>query len=301
MKGKINKLINIGEYNLLQVKRKAAIGYYLDGKTHNSSDDILLPNKSTEDKELEVGQNVEAFIYRDSSDRIIATLKKPLATVGELKVLKVVSNTKIGSFIDIGLERDILVPFHEQSYNLVEGNEYLFYIYLDKTGRIAASTRIDSKLFNAVTVSEDTGEAEEIYKPGTQVTGIVYGIQSNDSVMVAIDNKYRGVILKKEYYTNIVPGEILTLHVKKYYNDNKMELTPRNTTKEERSTLEEIILEYLEDNNGKMIYNDKSSPEEIKRVFHESKNVFKKALGGLMKKRLIDQDETGTWLVKNKE
>lgn len=293
-KGKIIKLINIGKYNLLRVKRKASIGYYLDGETEETSDDILLPKGSTERKELDIGEKVEAFIYRDSDDRIIATLKKPLATVGEVKILKVVSNTKIGSFIDIGLERDVLVPFQEQSYNLLSGNEYLFYIYLDKTGRIAATTRVDSRLDNAIT------ESEKLYNPGEQVTGIVYGIQSNDSVMVAVDNKYRGVILKKEYYTKILPGEILTLYVKKYYEDNKMELTPRKTTKEERGTLEEIILQYLKDNNGSMTYNDKSSPDEIKIAFHESKNVFKKALGGLMKKRLIEQDENGTWLVGKK-
>lgn len=294
-------MINIGKYNTLEVKRKASIGYYLDGGTASGSDDILIPTGSTEHRELQEGEMVEAFVYRDSSDRIIATLKAPLATVGELKILKVVSNTKIGSFVNIGLERDVLVPFQEQSYNLDSGNEYLFYIYLDKTGRIAATTRVDSRLNSAISISNETNEVEVIYKPGEQVTGIAYGIQSNESVMVAVDNKYRGVILKKEYYTSITPGQILTLYVKKYYEDNKMELTPRKTTKEERGTLEEIILQYLNDNNGSMRYNDKSSPEDIKNAFHESKNIFKKALGGLMRKGLVQQDERGTWLVNKKE
>lgn len=279
-------MINIGQINRLEVVREADFGYYLDAKTGNTSDDILLPIKSAMGKELNIGDEVDAFIYRDSKDRPIATLKMPLAQVGELAYLEVVASTKIGSFVNFGLERDILVPFKEENYRLEVGSSYLFYIYLDKTGRIAASTRIDSHL----------GITDK-YKENDEITGTVYGFQTNGSVMVAVDNLYKAVILTKEYFTRIKPGEILNLRVRKYFSDGRLEVTPRKHKLTEKEELEEKILEYLKQHNGVMVYNDKSSAEDIKRAFGSSKNYFKNALGGLMKKGLIVQDEDGTTLL----
>ncbi len=279
-------MVKIGEINNMAVARKAGFGYFLDAGTGNTSDDILLPNGSTEGKQLEEGQKVDAFIYRDSKDRLIATLRQPLARAHEIAYLKVVSNTSLGAFVDFGLERDILVPRREQKYNLDPGNKYLFYLYVDKTGRLAATTDIDKHLVNS---SE--------YKVGDEVTGICYGFQTNDSVMVAVDNKFRGVILNNEYYADIKPGYEIKLRVKKLYEDGKLGLTPRGKGADERLQLEEEILKYLNKHGGKMPYNDKSSPEDIKKVFNQSKNYFKNALGGLMKQGLVTQDENGTKLV----
>ncbi|MBI6873560.1 CvfB family protein [Clostridium aciditolerans] len=278
-------MINIGDFNKLKVVRKADFGYYLDAGTGRTSDDILLPNKSALGNELNIDDEVEAFIYRDSKDRLIATLKKPLATVGELAYLKVISTTKIGSFVDFGLERDILVPFKEKLYGLLNNKSYLFYIYLDKTGRIAATTDIDRYL-------EDTDK----YNIGDSVTGTVYGFQTNKSVMVAVDNMYKGVILKNEYYSDIQHGDVLDLTVIKIYEDGKLGLTPRKAGKIQRTELQDTILEYLKDHGGFMPFNDKSSPDEIYDTFHVSKNNFKNSLGGLMKRNLIVQDEKGTKL-----
>lgn len=291
-------MIQVGEFNRLKVVRKADFGYYLDAGTGMTKDDVLLPNKSALGEELSIGDEVEAFIYRDSEDRIIATLNTPLASVGNIAYLRVVSNAKFGSFIDIGLERDVFVPIKEQKYRLHEEKYYLFYIYVDKTGRIAGTTDIDRYLFTLDI--ENTEEIEERkYRIGDEVTGIAYGFQTNGSVMVAIDKLYRGVILKNEYFTPIKPGEELKLRVKKIYDDGKIGLATRKRAVEERLELEDIILKYLKENGGFMPYNDKSSPEDIKAVFHQSKNYFKNALGGLMKKGIVVQDESGTKL-KNK-
>lgn len=279
-------LLKIGDFNKLKVARIVDFGYYLDGNTGRTSDDILLPTKSALGKELNVGDEVEAFIYRDSSDRIIATLKKPLATVGDIAYLKVVSSTKIGSFVDFGLEKDILVPFKEKLYGLEDDKSYLFYIYLDKTGRIAATTKVDKYL-----------EITDKYKAGDIVKATVYGFQTNNSVMVAIDNLYKGVILYNEYFNKINHGDILDLRVTKIYEDGRLGVTPRKGAKAEVSELQETILEYLKTHNGFMKFNDKSSPEDIYKVFNVSKNYFKNALGGLMKKKLITQDEEGTKLI----
>ncbi|MGH4118457.1 CvfB family protein [Clostridium sp.] len=278
-------MINIGDINSLKVVRRAEFGYYLDAETGNTSDDVLLPMKSTLGRGLNIGEEVEAFIYRDTSDRLISTLKKPLAKVGDLAYLKVVDITEIGSFVEIGLERDVLVPFKEENYKLETGKKYLFYIYLDKTGRIAATTFIDRYLYDT-----------DSYDIDDEVEGTVYGIQTNGTVMMAIDDIYRAVILRNENYNNITPGERLKVRVKKYYEDGKMDVTTRKPRLEERDEVEDQILEYLKTCNGSMPYNDKSSPDDIKKTFKTSKNAFKRALGGLMKSGLIHQDEEGTKL-----
>lgn len=276
-------MIKIGDYNTLEIVRKADFGYYLEGGTGNTSDDILLPNSSCQGFDLEIGDKVEAFIYRDSKDRLIATLKKPEAKVGDLAYLKVVSTTSIGSFIDFGLERDILVPMKEKLYALQNDKYYLFYIYLDKTDRIAATTNIDKYL-----------ETTKEYKMGDTVTATVYDFQSNKNALVAVDNKYKGIILRNEYFTDIKHGDVLDLRVIKFYEDGRLGLTPRKIARTEVADLQETILEYLRSHDGFMPFNDKSSPEDIYNAFKISKKHFKNSLGGLMKKNLIYQDETGT-------
>ncbi len=278
-------MIKIGDLNNLKVVRRAEFGYYLDAETGNTSDDILLPMKSTLGRALNIDDEVEAFIYRDTSDRLISTLKKPLAKVGDLAYLKVIDITEIGSFVEIGLERDILVPFKEENYKLETGRKYLFYIYLDKTGRLAATTFIDRYLYDTDSYSIDE-----------EVEGTVYGIQTNGTVMIAVDDIYRAVVLRNENYNNLTPGDRLKVRVKKYYEDGKMDVTTRKPRLEERDVVEEQILEYLKTCNGSMPYNDKSSPDDIKKTFKTSKNAFKRALGGLMKSDLIVQNEEGTKL-----
>ncbi|MBP1743982.1 MAG: DNA-binding protein [Firmicutes bacterium] len=280
-------MIKIGEYNSLTVARKADFGYFLDAKTGKTDDDVLLPNSNTLGRELNVGDEIEVFVYRDSKDRPIATLKKPLAQAYDVAYLKVVSSTPMGAFADFGLERDVFIPMKEQKYTLHEGSSYLLYLYIDKTGRIAATTEVDRAL-----------STESEYKVGDEVTGVVYGFQTNGSVMVAVDCRYRGVILKNEYFTEMKPGFEVKLRVKKIYEDGKLGLTPRGRAVDERTQLEDEIIKYLEKHGGEMPYNDKSSPDDIRRVFNQSKNYFKNALGGLMKKGLITQDEEGTKLKK---
>ncbi len=278
-------MIKIGDYNNLCVKRKTDFGYFLDGKTDNSKDDILLHKKLANKNKLEIGDFVNAFIYIDSEGRKTATLIPPKAKVNEINYLKVVAHTKIGSFIDVGLQKDILVPFKAKTYDIEKGNRYLFYIYLDKTGRLAATTDIDPYL-----------ETNHNYKIGDTVSGIVYGFQTNNSANVCVDKKYVGVILHNEYFTKLKEGDILEeLKVIKIYEDGKLGLTPRKERKEELDNLEVSILSYLEGNDNFMRFNDKTSPEEIETVFNTSKKNFKRALGVLMKKGIIYQDENGTY------
>lgn len=282
---KRTKNIKLGDFNNLKVARIADFGYYLDSETGNTSDDILLPKGSALGREINLGDELHVFIYRDSQDRIIATLKTPIAKVGELANLSITSITKIGAFANFGLEKDILIPLREQKYTLQQGKSYLVYIYEDKTGRLAATTDIDKYL----DILEDA-------VPGGKVKGVVYGYQTNGSLQVAIDSKYRGVVLRNEYFTQVKIGDEIEGTVKRIYEDGIVGIRPRGTKLEERDILSQKILDYLKENDGVMNFNDKSSPESIKKVFNTSKNYFKIALGGLMKQGLIEQDEFGTKL-----
>lgn len=279
-------MIKLGEYNKLKVKRKAEFGYFLDAGTNNSKDDVLLHNRLVGKNKIEVGDEIEVFIYKDSEGRLAATMNYPKAKVGDIAYLKVVAHTKIGSFIDVGLPKDILVPFKAQKYEMTKGNRYLFYIYVDKSGRLAATTDIFPYL-----------SVEHSYKIGDIVDGIVYGFQTNKSATVCVDNKYDAVILNNEYFTELNIGDKLeNLKVIKIYEDGRLGLTPRGERKEELDSLEKSIMSYIEGNDGFMRFNDKSSPEEIATVFNSSKKNFKRALGVLMKKGLITQNEEGTFL-----
>lgn len=280
-------MIKLGEYNKLKVKRKAEFGYFLDGGTKFTKDDVLLHNRLVNKKQnIEVGDEVEVFIYKDSEGRLSATQQFPKAQVGDIAYLKVVAHTKIGSFIDIGLPKDILVPFKAQKYEMEKGSRYLFYIYVDKSQRLAATTDIFPYL-----------SVDAPYKVGDTVEGVVYGFQTNNSASICVENKYDGVILHNEYFTELKIGDKLeNLKVIKVYEDGRLGLSPRGERKAELDTLEVAILSYLEGNDGYMRFGDKTSPEDIKTVFNSSKKNFKRALGVLMKKGLVIQNEEGTFL-----
>ncbi|MDU1413113.1 MAG: S1-like domain-containing RNA-binding protein [Clostridium sp.] len=277
-------MIEIGKINKLEVTRSCDFGFYLDAKGKTTSDDILIPNGNIIG-EIEVGDMVEAFIYRDSQDRLIATMKPIKAQVGEVSYLEVVDKSKIGYFVSIGIERDVLVPFKEAVYDLEVGKKYLFALYLDKTNRIAATTRVDKYL-------HDTTH----YNVGEEVEGTVYGRHHNGNIIIALENTFRGIILKQEYFNDLHMGDVIKVRVKKYFDDGKTEVTARKPRLDEMDDIENVILKYLKNNGGTMKFNDKSNPEDVKKQFKCSKNTFKRSLGGLMKKGLVEQTAEGTRL-----
>lgn len=278
-------MINIGQYNELKVKKKVDFGYYLEDKFGN---EVLLPNSNAKGSKVEVGESLEVFVYRDSKDRLISTLKKPLLTVGDIAYLEVVSQSEIGAFVNIGLERDLFIPLKEQSFKLKTGKKYLFYMYVDKTDRLAGTTKVHEYL--------DIAE-EGKYKVDDEVKIIVYDTAENGTLKIAVDREYIGLILPNERFEYIYPGEEITARIKRVYEDGILGVTTRKKRLDAREELSEVILNYLRENGGYMPYNDKSSPEEIKKEFNTSKNYFKMTLGGLMKKKLITQDKEGTRLL----
>lgn len=275
-------MIKIGEYNKLEVAKERDFGFFLKDEKGN---EILLPKALLNGVEVNLGDEVEVFTYMDSNNRPVATMKKPLIEVGKVAYLEVVHQNDFGAFCNMGLERDLFIPMKEQRFKLLVGKKYLFYAYIDKTGRLAATTDVDDYL--------DQGEG---FNVDDEVEVISYGKGSSTTIKVAVDGKYRGIILGNEHIETIYPGQVLKARVKRIYEDGTIGLTTRKKRLDARSEIKELILDYLNENGGVIPYNDKSNPEEIREIFKTSKNYFKMALGGLMKEGLIEQTPEGTKL-----
>ena len=279
-------MIELGKIQKLEVIRQTPIGVYLSSRDDKSSEDILLP-KNQVPQELEVGDDIEVFVYNDSEDRKICTVKKPKLTVGELAVLKVVETTKIGAFLDWGLEKDLLLPFKEQEGNVKKGEEYLVALYVDKSNRLCATMKIYNMLSSA-----------SPYKKNDRVHGIIYSFNNQFGYFVAVDNKYHGLILNKEIYGNYAIGDNVEARIKEVRTDGKLELSLREAAYDEIEGDAQKIINQLKLHNGKLQLNDNSAPEKIKAELNMSKKAFKRAVGRLLKEGAIKLTEDGietTW------
>ncbi len=274
-------MVEIGRFNQLKIVNFTAIGAYLDAGTDDQKDNILLPNNQLPE-DIHEDDELEVFIYRDSKDRMIATMKKPLAQVGDLAYLKVLQTSDIGAFLDWGLEKDLFLPFAEQKYKVQEGRRYLVRLYVDKSGRISSTTDIEKYL-----------ATDSPYKNGDQVTGTVYLVKPEMGAFVAVDNQYVGLIPKNEYFHDIKNGDIVEARVVEAREDGKLTLSPRKAAHQQMQTDAETLIEILEKKNGFISLNDNSSPEQIKYHLNMSKAAFKRAIGALLKENKVEQTENG--------
>lgn len=274
-------MIEIGKLQKLRIANFTSFGAYLDAGTGVRHDNILLPIKQLPEDAKE-GDELEVFIYRDSEERLIATRKKPLAQLGELAYLKVTAMTKIGAFLDIGLERGLFLPFHEQKFPIKVDKGYLVKVYLDKSQRLSATTRIYEYL-----------TAETPYQKNDKVVGTVYSVNPEMGAFVAVDNKYMGLIPKNEYFTELLEGDQVEARVIRVREDGKLDLSPRELSyiQMDNDTLK--ILQGIKNHEGFLSLNDKSSPLEIESRLHMSKAAFKRALGKLLKENKVVQIDGG--------
>ena len=279
MEGGVN-IIKVGEMNKLKISNVTSFGVFLDAETDKRNDNVLLPRKEMPG-EIIIGEYLEVFVYRDSEERVIATLRKPLAMVGELAYLKVTAKTSIGVFLDIGLERGLFLPFSEQKYSLIEGKNYLVYVYLDKSSRLCCTTDIMKYL-----------TADAPYKQYDKISGTVYQVRSDIGVFVAVDNKYMGLIPKSECYTNFYNGDRVEARVIRVREDGKLDLSPREMAYKQMDEDEEIILKSMKENGGILQFGEKASPQQIQKKYKISKSAYKRAIGGLLKSgKIIKTDD----------
>lgn len=274
-------MIKLGEYQELIVVKKVEFGVYLADKEEDETR-VLLPAKQVPEG-TKVGDKMQVFLYKDSKDRMIATTNTPKLELGKLAVLEVVEIGKIGAFLDWGLEKDLFLPFKEMTRKVKEQDEILVTLYIDKSRRLCATMR---GIYDLLSM-------ESPYKIGDTVEGRVYEFSENFGTFVAVDDKYSAMIPKHEDCSFLRIGDIISARVTKVKPDGKLDLTMREKAYLQINPDAEKVMSVIEEYAGVLPFNDKASPEIIKRETGLSKNAFKRAVGHLYKKRKIQITEKG--------
>ncbi len=270
-------MIILGKKQTLLVVKTVEFGIYLAEKRDaEAKDRVLLPGRQVPEGTKE-GDKLDVFIYKDSQDRLIATTNEPKLKVGEVGLLTVSQVTKIGAFLDWGLEKDLLLPYHEQTLRVREGEDVLVAVYVDKSGRLCATMKVYHYL-----------STRAPYVIGESVKGRVYQISDNFGVFVAVDDKYSALIPKREATGKYRPGQVLELRVTEVKEDGKMNVSDRQKAYIQINEDAESVYSVIEEFAGVLPFDDKASPEVIQREFGLSKAAFKRAVGHLLKEGKIE-------------
>lgn len=273
-------MLYLGEKQTLEVLKKVEFGIYLkDPADETGEERVLLPAKQVP-QGVSIGDKLEVFLYKDSKDRLIATTNTPFLMMNEVKVLKVAQKNKMGAFLNWGLEKDLFLPFKEQTRPVREGDECLVSLYIDKSKRLCATMKVYHYL-----------KMDSPYKKEDKVEGIVYEISDNFGAFVAVDDMYSGLIPKKEFYGNVKVGDRISARVTSVKEDGKLDLSIREKAFAQIAIDAERVVEVIESFDGALPFNDKANPEVIRREMQMSKNEFKRAVGHLLKAGKIEITE----------
>ncbi|TSK07943.1 MAG: GntR family transcriptional regulator [Geobacter sp.] len=270
-------MLEIGKYNRLEVKKLSAIGAYLESELG----EILLPTKYMPPG-LHHGEHLKVFVYLDSEDRLIATTLEPKAQVGEFALLEVKDVSRVGAFLEWGLEKDLLVPFREQPRPMQKGERYMVRVYLDPSGRIAASARLAKFLEKS---PSGLKEGQEV-----QLTLYEFGDLGAKAI---IDGRYDGLLFRSELFGSYQVGDTLSGYIGKIRNDGKIDVTLRKSGKQDTAGGRETLLRILSERGGFLPVGDKSPPELIAEMFRMSKKSFKTLIGNLYKEGVIEITKDG--------
>lgn len=268
-------MIELGKKQILTVVKKVEFGVYLADLTEGEEEKVLLPAKQVPSG-CERNDSLTVFVYRDSKDRLIATTREPVLEVGGLALLTVKELGKFGAFLDWGLEKDLLLPFKEQTAPVQAKDQCLVTLYIDKSNRLCATMKVYHYL-----------KTDSPYTKDDQVEGLVYEISKNFGIFVAVDHCYSGLIPKKEPAEGIRVGDRIKARVTEVKEDGKLSLSLRNKAYLQTEQDTEKLMRLIEQGGGILPFNDKAEPELIRKETGMSKNEFKRAVGRLYKQRLI--------------
>jgi len=275
-------MINIGEYNTLEILRETDQGLYIADTEGN---EVLLPNRYVPET-YQIWDKIDVFVYLDNDERLVAVTDEPYITKGEFAMLRCNQVTQHGAFLDWGLVKELFCPFKEQAFKMKAGGWYLVYCYLDeKTGRLAASSKTNHFLDNKVLTVEQFEEVEVLISHPSEI-----------GMNVIVNNQHAGLIFKDDIYKELNIGDRFKGVVKKIRPDNKLDITLEQIGYRKIEPNADAIMHELEDNSGYLNLTDKSDPEAIKEALKMSKKTFKKAIGTLYKQRLIEIKEDGIYL-----
>lgn len=270
-------MFELGKKQSLVVVKEVDFGIYLGESVElGEKERVLLPKKQVPEG-TKLGDTLEVFLYKDSKDRIIATTNMPKLTVGEVGVLRVSQVTQIGAFLDWGLEKDILLPYKEQEGRVREGDEALVVIYIDKSSRLAASMHMYEYL-----------RYDSPYHKDDIVEATVYQVNEKFGAFAAVDNIYSALLPNREMVGSIKVGDKISARVTEVRRDGKLNLSVRKKAYMQIEEDADRVMKLLEENGGELNFNDKASPEIIKKHTGMSKNEFKRAVGNLLKNGRIE-------------
>ncbi len=269
-------MAQIGTFNSMEVVSLADFGVFLDGDNLGT---ILLPKKQCPEN-ANVGDFVNAFIYLDSEDRLIATRIKPKAEVGQCALLEVKQLTSFGAFLDWGLPKDLLVPFSEQRKPMEAGQKHVVYLFVDNlTHRITGSAKLSNFL----------AEETDAYRVNDPVNLLIAG-RTDLGYRAVVDQRYLGMVFNEDVLQPLSIGQQIKGYIKTVRDDHKIDLMLQLQGHEARVDIADRILTELKANGGVLMLSDRSSPEAIYAAFQVSKGNFKKAVGRLMKQGKISQE-----------
>lgn len=269
-------MLQLGQIQQLTIVKEVEFGVYLATSAETAEERVLLPAKYLP-KEKRLGDTISAFLYKDSKDRLIATTKEPVMTLHQVGVCKVEQTGKIGAFLNWGLEKDLLLPFKEQTYPVKQGDQILVALYIDKSERLCATMKVYPYL------SKESG-----YQKDDQVQGTVYELSDNFGAFVAVDDKYSALVPKKDLQERLHVGQKIEARVVAVKADGKLDLSLKQKAYLQMQKDADRIKEALIANGGVLDFTDKASPELIRERMQMSKNEFKRAVGHLYKEREIE-------------
>jgi predicted RNA-binding protein (virulence factor B family) len=268
--------MKLGEIQKLKVCKTVDFGVYLTDE-EGGDQRVLLPKKVVPEG-TKIGDEVEVFLYKDSDDRLIATTAKPKVTLDQYALLSVKEVTKIGAFLDNGLEKDLFLPYKEMTGRVEAGDEILVRLYIDKSDRLAASMK---KIYPLL-------KKNSPYRADDEVNGRVYEFGHDFGTFVAVDDQYSAMIPKHEDTSHLRIGDVITARVIGVKEDGKLDISIREKGVAQMDADAEKILGIIKSYAGVLPFTEKASPEIIKRETGLSKNAFKRAVGRLYKERIID-------------
>lgn len=270
----------LGQVVRLYVTKQTKNGIYLSSYEYPELN-VLLPNNQVPEN-VERGDILSVFIYRDSEDRLIATTTVPGISLGQIARLTVTDVTQIGAFLDWGLAKDLFLPFKEQTFRVKKGDEVLAALYIDKSCRLCATMHIYDYL-----------STDGNFSVGDHVNGVVYEILDSFGAFVAVDDRYSALIPHNEMNREFSVGGKVRARIKEIREDGKLTLSLQEQLPVQMGMDAEQILEKLTAAGGFLPFHDKTAPEIIKREFNMSKNAYKRAIGRLMKEGNIQISSDG--------
>ncbi|WP_223550434.1 S1 RNA-binding domain-containing protein [Aestuariivivens sp. NBU2969] len=277
-------MIKLGYYNTLEIFREAEQGVYLADEEGN---EVLLPNRYVPHS-FKIWDKIDVFVYLDNEERPVATTDKPFVTRNDFALLRCNEVTSFGAFLDWGLVKELFCPFKEQVFKMKVGGWYLVYCYMDeKTNRLVASSKTNRFLDNKVLTVSQFDEVD-----------LIVSHPSDIGMNVIVNKRHLGLIYNDDIFRDLSIGDKLNGFVKKIRSGNKLDIVLDKVGYRSIEPNAERILQELRDNNGYIDLNDKSNPEAIKDLLQMSKKNFKKAVGTLYKKRLIEIKSDGIYLVE---